>query len=128
MAGRPRKKVPPQGPALLDFAADAPEHGDPIPGTAVRRQPGRTEKAVGTSIQHGRQGKPADPRFAAAEALARQLAYGVDQAAAKADPYALAQLGPKLLEVLRELALTPGAAGEGKSGFDAFMADLAKPE
>lgn len=106
--------------------ARAAQGGATLPGTAVRPVLRRVERAVGDSIRAARGETPADPRWAAAEALARELGRGLDLAAANADPYALAQLGPKLLDALRELSLTP-ASSQTKGDLENLLADLAKP-
>lgn len=53
--------------------------------------------------------RPADPRWAAAERLAYTLAAAMDMAAIRGDLYAPAQLAPRLLDVLRDLRLTPAS-------------------
>jgi len=112
----------------LDFGDDhAAQGGAALPGTAVRKVVRRVERAVSSSIAAARADTPADARWAAGEALARELGRGIDIAAANGDPYALAQLGPKLLEVLRELALTPSSATV-KGELDTLLADLATPD
>lgn len=95
----------------------------PLPKTVI----GRVERSVNDAILAGRDGAPADPRWRAAEALARELGRGIDTAAAAGDPYALAQLGPKLLDLLRELRLTPPPQAAAGS-LDALLADLAIPD
>lgn len=127
MAAKPARGRKQTGTLDLDFGDDGALASAPLPGTAVRRPVRRVEGAVTRSIQTGRQGADPDPRWAGTEALARELARGIDIAAGNADPYALAQLGPKLLDVLRELALTPASATV-KSELDDLLADLAKPE
>lgn len=117
-----------QGDALaLDFGDEPAAGTAPLPGTSVRRPVRRVEASVSRSIQSARAGTEADPRWSAAEALARELGRGIDIAAYNADPYALAQLGPKLLEVLRELALTPASATV-KSELDELLADMGRPD
>lgn len=123
----PRGRKQNGGEALaLDFG-DAPPAGAKLPGTSVRRPPGRVERSVSSSITAARGDAPADARWAASEALAKELGRGIDIAAANGDPYALAQLGPKLLETLRELALTPASATV-KSDLDELLADLKKAD
>lgn len=105
----------------------APEPRDtPIPGTRRRRPRLRVERAVDESIKAARTAG-ADPRMAAAEALARELAAGIDVAALKMDPYALAQLGPKLLDVLKELGMTRPPE-QTDSALSALLADLRDPD
>lgn len=127
-APRGRQKTGADGsmPLALEFADLAPA-GAKLPGTAVRRHVGRVERSVSASILAARGEQPADPRWAGGEALAKELARGIDIAAANSDPYALAQLGPKLLETLRELALTPASATV-KGELDDLLADLATPD
>lgn len=127
-APRGRKQTGADGAVALalDFG-DAPAAGAKLPGTAVRRPPGRVERSVSISITAARGEHPADARWAAGEALARELGRGIDIAAANGDPYALAQLGPRLLETLRELALTPASATV-KGELDELLADLNSPD
>lgn len=113
-------------PLALDFG-DAPPAGAKLPGTSVRRPPGRVERSVSSSITAARGDSPPELRFAASEALAKELGRGIDIAAANGDPYALAQLGPKLLETLRELTLTPASATV-KSDLEDLLADLKKTD
>ena len=113
-------------PLDLDFG-DAPAPGAPLPGTAVRRPVRRVEASVAASILAARPAAGADPRWKAAEALAKELGRGVDIAAANGDPYALAQLGPKLLDTLRELQLTPASATV-KGDLEELLADLKDPD
>lgn len=107
-----------QGPAVADAV--------PLRGIKARRVMSRVERAVSESISAARPG-PADARLRGAETLARELARGIDIAAGKADPYALAQLSPKLLDVLRELGLAGGAAAAVDPTTE-LLADLATPE
>lgn len=128
MASRPPRGRRQNEVLTLDLGDDhAAQGGAALPGTSVRRILRRVEKAVGTSITAARAENPADPRWTAAEALARELGRGIDTAAANADPYALAQLGPKLLDVLRELALTPASATV-KGELESLLKDMARPE
>jgi hypothetical protein len=128
MAARPPRGRKGTGgePLSLDFG-DAPPAGAKLPGTAVRRPPGRVERSVSSSITAARGDAPADPRWAAGEALAKELGRGIDIAATNQDPYALAQLGPRLIEVLRELALTPASATV-KNDLAELLADLKKTD
>lgn len=125
----PRGRTPKasDGAVALDLEfGDAPSAGGKLPGTAVRSRVGRVERSVGASIVAARGDAPADSRWAAGEALARELGRGIDIAAANNDPYALAQLGPKLLDVLRELTLTPASATV-KGDLDQLLRDIATP-
>lgn len=120
---------------LLDVpgAREAPEHS-PLPGTAVRRSTGRLEAAVRASVvasrpvnDNGR--RPADARWRAAECLAYQLAATLDAAERRGDLYAPAQLAPRLLDVLRDLRLTPASQVEssGQDALNDLLADLSTP-
>jgi hypothetical protein len=130
-AGRGRRSAQD---ALLDVndGRPAPEP-TPLPAVAPRRHVGRLERAVQESVravrepnENGR--REGDPRWAGAERLAYTVAGALDQAARKGDPYAVAQLAPRLLDVLRDLMLTPGAIGAA-AGDDlgSLLADLATP-
>lgn len=99
-----------------------------LPGVSVRAREGRTERAVAASIRAGRDGAAADPRYAGAESLARSLARGIDVARGEGDPYALAQLGPKLLDVLRELQLTPPPRAVGADDLAELLGGLSAAE
>ena len=110
----------------LDVGTDAPEAAK-LSGTSVRRHVGRVERHVGDSIVAARAGVPAEARWAAAEVLAKELGRALDVASANRDPYAVAQLAPKLLEALRELALTPASA-QAKSDLAELLADIANPQ
>lgn len=99
-----------------------------LPGVSARRRPGPTEAAVAASIRAARGEAKADPRWAGAESLARSLARGVDRARDAGDPYALAQLGPRLLEALRELGLTPPPRPESGGKLEELLSSLSEPE
>jgi hypothetical protein len=89
-----------------------------------RRTTGRVERAVTEAIRaaHRENRGAADARWRGAEALARQVAAALDTGAD--DPYAVAQLAPRLLAVLTELRLTPAAAGIGTDPLGDFFAEL----
>lgn len=117
----------------LPGAREAPEHS-PLPGTAVRRAEGRLERSVRASVaasrplnKNGRRER--EPKWSAAECLAYQLAATLDAAERRGDLYAPAQLAPRLLDVLKELRLTPASVG-GSAGQDALsdlLSDLSRP-
>lgn len=90
----------------------------------------RVEGAVSRSVRTARGSGKADPRYAAVEALAREVGRAVDVAGAKRDPYAVAQLTPRLLDVLSALHLTPASntAPESEDGLAELLADLARPD
>jgi transcriptional regulator NrdR family protein len=97
-------------------------------GAAARRVRGRLERATEEAVRAARAGEKADRRFAALETLARLYAASLDQAVVR-EPYAVAKIGPHLLEVLRELRLTPptvDASGKDQD-LSALLADLAAP-
>ncbi|MFE7133402.1 hypothetical protein ACFVIM_21350 [Streptomyces sp. NPDC057638] len=91
----------------------------PVP----RRGRGRVEDAVGRTVRALRPAG-ADPARAALEALARELGRGVDTAGARSDVFALAQITPRLLDVLDRL--TPRET-EGGAVAD-LLAGLADPD
>lgn len=105
MATRPPRGAGQTALPMGAHAAPGPPVGTALPGTAVRRPVGRVERAVCDSIRAARGEAPREVKLSALETLARQLAAGLDLAAA--EPYALAQLGPRLLDVLTALQLTP---------------------
>lgn len=116
--------------AELDLGiADQPAPEGTIRLIDVREKVFATEQATRKAIIAGRDGAPADPKWAATESLARQLARAIDLAMNKtpADPYAVAQLAPKLLDVLRELKLTPMSAVQA-SGLEDLLSDLGTPD
>ena len=59
------------------------------------------------AIRAGQEDGCGDKRFAGAEALACELARGIDEAAVEDRTYVIAQLAPRLLDVLIALRLTP---------------------
>lgn len=73
--------------------------------------------------------RPADVRWAAAERLAYALAAAMDAAERKGDLYAPAQLAPRLLDVLRDLRLTPTSVGTSSSqdALGDLLKDLSRP-
>lgn len=77
--------------------------------------------------EHGR--RPADPKWGAVERLAYALAAAMDAAERKGDLYAPAQLAPRLLDVLRDMRLTPASVGTrtGQDALSDLLADLATP-
>lgn len=99
-----------------------------LPGFAARRAVRRVERAVGASIVAGRAGGRADRRWSGTETLAREIAAAIDLAALEQQPYAVAQLAPRLLDTLRELQLTPTAAADGLDPVTEFLRGLAEPE
>lgn len=116
--------------AELDLGiADAPAPEGTIKLIDVQERVYATQQATRKAIIAGRNGAPADPRFAAAESLARQLARAVDIAMHKSPPdvYAVAQLSPRLLDVLRELRLTPDSEQKG-SDLDELLASMGTPD
>lgn len=84
-----------------------------LPASSVRRRRGRVETAVCAAIAAGRMGGRAEPRYAGAESLAREVARALDVAAWNKDPYAVAQLAPRLESALCLLRLTPASAAGG---------------
>jgi hypothetical protein len=112
----------------LGISEQAPPEGT-IRLIDVREKVFATEQATRKAIIAGRGGAAADPRHAAAEALARQLSRAVDLAMHKSPPdlYAVAQLSPRLLDVLRELRLTPDSEQKG-SDLDELLASLGDPD
>lgn len=101
--------------------------GTPEEGPAAALPTGRVERAVAGSIRAGREAA-ANPLLAGTETLARELARGIDIAAAKADPYALAQLGPKLLDVLTTLQLVPQQQKSSSDALADAVAAALRPE
>ncbi|GAA2118570.1 hypothetical protein GCM10009802_20260 [Streptomyces synnematoformans] len=98
------------------------------PHTAAERRvggrgAGRVETGVTRAIRAAREGAAADPRLAGLESLARTLAAGVDIAADQ--PYALAQLSPRLLDVLETLMLIPRTTHS--DALTQLLADIATP-
>lgn len=119
----------------MDVSGDreAPPHS-PLPGTSVRRPRGRLEAAVMASVvaarpvnENGR--RTADPKWAAIERLSYSLAAAMDAAERKGDLYAPAQLAPRLLDVLRDMMLTPASVQVAKDDDELgdLLADLATP-
>ncbi|MEV3852743.1 hypothetical protein AB0J38_00195 [Streptomyces sp. NPDC050095] len=90
----------------------------------------RVEGAVSASVRKARGSGKADPRYAAVEALARSVGRTVDIAVYKGETYAVAQLSPKLMEILTALHLTPASntAPDDGDGLAELLADLARPE
>lgn len=106
----------------MDQNAAEPTQGELIelpgyvapPGKAGRPRTGRVEKALGKSIKDA---GLTTRRDAAAVALARSLARGLDIAERRDNAYAIAQVAPRMLETLERLGLLndggPAGAGEG---------------
>jgi hypothetical protein len=91
--------------------------------SATRRGRGRTEQAVTRSLTS----RQREDRYAAIEALALAVGRAVDGAVADADPYAVAQLSPRLLELLAELRLTPGSIEGASDGVAELLAAISAP-
>lgn len=68
------------------------------------RRRGRTEQAVERSLQSL---ETRDIRYGAMEAIALGMAQAFDVALSNADPYAVAQLAPRLAGILERLNLVP---------------------
>ncbi|MFJ2869818.1 hypothetical protein [Streptomyces sp. NPDC087298] len=111
--------MPPRAPR--GRAALPPQGGDPY--APEKRTVGRVEAAVSRQVRAVRR-TGADPARAGVEAIARELARAMDTAGARLDPYAVAQVTPKLLDVLDRL--TPKDA-EGDDLAD-LLADLSTPD
>lgn len=73
------------------------------PATGPRKR-GRTEQALERSLQSA---ESRDIRYAALEAAALGAAQAFDVALGNGDPYAVAQLLPRLMEALERLRLVP---------------------
>lgn len=94
----------------------------------ARRRAGRVERAVSVSIRAARTAG-ADPRLAAAEALARTLARALDDAASTGQIYALAPLSARLWPILDAFAMTPAPPAPPEDDeLAALLADLATPD
>ncbi|MFJ9433681.1 hypothetical protein ACIRQY_29065 [Streptomyces sp. NPDC101490] len=78
------------------------------------------------AIRASRAGGKADPTRAAVEAVVRIVARGLDVAAD--DPYALAQLVPRMLDCLRLAQLVPEPAGAADDTWERFARAMATPE
>ena len=107
----------------------AAEPGPPLPLDV--KQPasrGRTARAVEAAIRAGQRAGQLDELDAGVAALARQLARACDAAESTAQPYALAQLGPRLLDALVALGLSPSARpGSAGDEWDRLAAELGAP-
>ncbi|MFB6943390.1 hypothetical protein ACFWGL_12440 [Streptomyces sp. NPDC060286] len=108
-----------RGRAALLALSGAPEDD----GDAGRRCVGRVEAAVSRQVRALRR-DGADPKRAGIEAIARELARAMDTAGARLDPYAVAQVTPKLLDVLDRLTPTETEA----DGLADLLADMSKPD
>lgn len=73
--------------------------------------------------------RTADPKWAAIERLSYSLAAAMDAAERKGDLYAPAQLAPRLLDVLRDMMLTPASvqAGQDDDDLGELLAGLTAP-
>lgn len=94
---------------------------------SLRKSPGRTEKGVALAVRASRAGGKADPRWGGVEGLARTLGRALDQAEEARAPYAIAQLAPRLLDVLAAMRLTPDTQPGHDDELGAFLAGLAGP-
>ncbi|MFE3071770.1 hypothetical protein [Streptomyces sp. NPDC059247] len=92
----------------------------------ARRTAGRAERGAETAIRASRSGGKADPKRAAVEAVVRIVARGLDVAAD--DPYALAQLVPRMLDILRLAQLVPEPAGAADDTWALFERAMSTPE
>lgn len=79
-----------------------PRQGGRAPG---RRRTGRHERALDRAVRAG--GLEGKHVADAMVSLARSLAWALDTAEAKGDPYAVAQVAPRYLEALEALGLDP---------------------
>ncbi|GHD03424.1 hypothetical protein GCM10010334_51160 [Streptomyces finlayi] len=91
------------------------------------RRPGAAEKGISAAVRASRKGGKADPRFAGVEALARVAGRALDEAVSAGERYAVAQLLPRVLDVLDAMQLTPESAGTGDDSLGEFLASLATP-
>ncbi|MFE6404775.1 hypothetical protein [Streptomyces alboflavus] len=67
----------------------------------------------------------ADPVRAGVEAIARELGRAMDTAGLRRDPYAVAQVAPKLLDVLDRLA---PKEGEEAGALAALVSEMQAPD
>ncbi|MET8603074.1 hypothetical protein ABZV92_05975 [Streptomyces rubiginosohelvolus] len=110
---------PSRGRTSLPAQSGAPM-GD---GAAERRTVGRVEAAVSRQVRALRR-DGADPARVGVEAIARELARAMDTAGARLDPYAVAQVTPKLLAVLDRL--TPKEGDD--DALNDLLADMSAPD
>lgn len=112
-------------PLDTDAGPRAPEHS-PLPGLKRPKTPqGTVYRGVCAAIIASRGDGSPNASWAGTEALARSLANAMDVALRKGEPYAVAQLAPRLLDVLRDLLLTPASArSDGDDQLHALLADL----
>lgn len=92
------------------------------PACGPRRR-GRTEQALERSLQSV---ESRDIRYAALEAAALGAAQAFDVALSNADPYAVAQLLPRLMEALERLRLVP-VEETPDDGLEALFAEMSAP-
>ena len=119
----PRAKRGATGPGTLQRpgpAADGPESAqDSVPPGA-----GVVRAAVHAAIVAGHEAEGVDPRLQGLEGLAEHLAGSIDRY--HDQPFAVAQLAPRLLDVLRELRLTP-APVQAADALTELLASLNEP-
>uniref|UniRef100_A0AAU2V7Q7 TetR family transcriptional regulator n=1 Tax=Streptomyces sp. NBC_00003 TaxID=2903608 RepID=A0AAU2V7Q7_9ACTN len=97
--------------------------GSSIP--RARRAAGRTERGVEAAIRASRDGGKAEPGRAAIEAVTRLAARALDGAAD--DPYAVAQLLPRVLDVMTCAGLIPEPKGSADDSLAALLSAMAAP-
>ncbi|MFI6688903.1 hypothetical protein [Streptomyces sp. NPDC050485] len=90
-----------------------------------RRVAGRAERGVEAAIRASRAGGKADPRCAGIEAVIRIAARALDGAAD--DPYAVAQLLPRVLDVMTFAGLVPEPKGAADDSLAALLSAMAAP-
>ncbi|MFJ3905679.1 hypothetical protein [Streptomyces sp. NPDC090025] len=89
------------------------------------------ERRVGEALRAVRQGDKADPRFRPLDALALVTGRSVDVAAAEGDALNVSRLARCLMDILKELRLTPTTADRPAGGIDAlteWLEELKNPE
>ncbi|OAR25826.1 hypothetical protein A8W25_09840 [Streptomyces sp. ERV7] len=85
---------------------------------------------MGEALRAARHGEKADARYGALEALALTLARGIDGATEAADALNVARLSRPLMDVLRELRLTPASAptpGGDRTVLDEWIRHMTTP-
>lgn len=88
---------------------------------------GRVERALNGALTAARRAKTITDVDAAAVALARAQARGVDVAEGARDVWALARVSSELRETLARLRLDPVSRGAGGGKLDDFLSRLGNP-
>src|SRR5262245_1529029 len=89
---------------------------------------GRVERALNAALTAARKNGTVADVDAAAIALARAQARGVDVAEGARDVWALARVSSELRETLIRLRLDPVARGAGGDQLSNFLSDIARPD